>query len=101
EVDEYTLAALLLPPVRRDEIGPAPFELAGEGDCTGTDLVGIPAGLESGVHVQPTIAARLRVTGDPDVLEKVPHGGGGLSDLLEGNTGLRIEIDAQLVGVLG
>ena len=47
-VHEHPLAAFLLPPRGRDQVGPAPFQLPGDGHGGRPDLVGVPARLAAG-----------------------------------------------------
>ena len=51
--------------------------------------------------MQPAIAAGLRVRLDAELGEKRLHARCGLPDLVEHDTGLRVEIDPQLIGVRG
>ena len=59
EVDEDPLAALLLPPVRRDLVGHAPLELARRGDHRVTHLEELVGRLDRAEDVDAAVAARL------------------------------------------
>ena len=65
------LPALLLPPVGRDLLGMAPFELAGQRDRGGAHLHRVPARLEPQVDVQPVVARGLGVAPQAELGEHV------------------------------
>src|SRR5215207_7086072 len=69
-IDEDAPAALLLPPGRSEEVGAPALELARRRDRGGADRVGVPAGLQPDVDVQPAVARRLREAGDPELVEQ-------------------------------
>ena len=56
-------------------------------------------GCEPDVDVQAAVAGRLRVPGDAELVEQRLQLGRGLADVREVGAGLRVEVDAQLVGV--
>ena len=77
EVDEHPLPPLLLPPLGRDQVGMAPFELPGQGDGAGSDLEAVPEGLQAHVHVDAPVARGLGVADDAELVEQgadVPGG---------------------------
>ena len=101
EVDEDAGAALLLPPLGGDLVGMTALELAGEGDCGGPDGDGVPTGLEPQVHVQPVAARGLGVAAQAQLVEQVLALQRGGPDLVEADPLGGVEVDAELVGVLG
>src|SRR5581483_6995678 len=96
-VDEDASAALLLPPRGRDQVRPATLELARDGDRRGAHLEGVPARLEPDVDVQPAVSGRLRVAGDPELVQEAAKLVRGGSDLVEVDSRLRVEVEPQLV----
>ena len=101
EVDEHPLAPLLLPPGVGDEVGAAAGQLPGQGHGRGPHLVGVPAGQQPDVDVQAAAAGGLGEAPQPELVEGGPHLAGRLPDLVEDDAGLGVEVDAQLVGVIG
>ena len=99
EVDEDPFAPLLLPPRRGDEVGPAPLELPGHRDGGRPHGDGVPVGRQAEVDVQPAVAGGLGVAAQAEVGEQPAHLVGGLPDHREGDAGLRVEVEAQLVDV--
>ena len=99
-VDEDPLAALLLPPFRRHLAGQAPLELAAEGDGGVAHVGERPARLDPDVDVDPAAAGGL---GKPDVAqvaEQHARLGGDALGVGEVRAGLRVEVEAQLVGMV-
>ena len=62
---------------------------------------GVPPRLEADVHVHAAVARRLRVAGDAELVEQRVHLRRRRADVVEVVAGLRVEVEAQLVGVLG
>ena len=102
EVDEHARAPLLLPPGGGDQVGPAPLQLPRERHRRGPDG-----------DTSPTAARAARRRGCrfgrwssgspvmPSSSSSAPRLGGGLAHHREGDAGRRVEVDAQLVGVVG
>src|SRR5262249_1383881 len=65
------------------------------------DVVGVPARLEPDVHMDAPVARRLRVADDPELVEERPHVGCRRANVGEVRAGLGVEVEPQLVGVLG
>ena len=99
-VDEHLLAALLLPPRRRHEVGRAPLDLARERERTAAHDAELPVRLDAAVDVDAAVAARLRPADVADLVEHLVHDGGDLLRLREAGTRLRVDVDAQLVRLL-
>src|SRR5919106_4064886 len=59
EVHKHPLAAVLLPPLCREDVRAAPLKLSCNGHRCRSNLIRVPAGLESDIHVQPLIARCL------------------------------------------
>jgi hypothetical protein len=51
--------------------------------------------------MQPAVAGRLRIARDPELVEQRLERPGGGARLGEAGARLRVEVEAQLVGVLG
>src|SRR5580700_8620278 len=100
EVDEDTLAAFLLPPGRGDQVWPPALQLAGYRHRRAADLVGVPARLKPDVDVDAPVPRGLGVAGHARLGQQRPQLGGGLLDMAEGHAWSRVEVDAQLVGVI-
>ena len=73
----------------------------GDRDRAGADLDRVPPTFEAHVDVHATVAGRLRPADDADLVEQRAHLTPCFTDVVEGHAGLRVEVDAQLVGVLG
>ena len=101
EVDEDALAALLLPPRVGDDVGMPARELASEGHGASSHLNRIPTRLQTQVHVNAVLSRRLRVADDAELAEKLPHETRDGAGVFEVGTGCGIEVDAELVRVLG
>ena len=99
EVDEDPLAALLLPPGRRHPVV-TPLELATEADRRVPQFPEGPARLDAHVDVDAAVAARLRVAPHAEVLEELARDSGDALRVGEARARLRVEVDAQLVGVV-
>ena len=92
--------ALLLPPLARRERRRAPLDLARERQRGAAHLVERPAPLDAHVDVHAARAGRLRPADEPEVVERRAHDARDLADLRPLDAGHRIEIDAQLVGMI-
>src|SRR5438132_108184 len=60
-VEEDAFAAVLLPPLRREDVRTTTLELAREGDRGAANIVRIPLRFEPDVHVQAAVPRRLRI----------------------------------------
>ena len=100
EVDEDACAAFLLPPLGGDLVGVAALQLTGESDGGGPHGERVPARLEPDVDVQPVAARRLRVAAQAELVEQVLALQRGGPDLVEADALGRIEVDAELVGMV-
>src|SRR4051812_24535153 len=89
---------LLLPPGRRDA-GVTLLQGAAEPDGGVPHVDEVPARLDAYVDVHAPVAAGLRVAGDAELLEQLTRDAGHPHGVGERGAGLRIEVDAQLVGV--
>ena len=76
------------------------LELPGQGDGPRPHLEAVPARLEPGVDVEAPVAGGLRIGGDAQFVQQGAGAGRRLPDVVEGRTGLRVEVDAELVGVI-
>ena len=92
-------AALLLPPRRGDAVV-ALLELAAERDRRVAYVRELPARLDPHVDVDAAVAGRLGEAGHPQVAQQLTSDAGHAYDVGEGRAGLRVEVDAQLVGVV-
>src|SRR5919204_76408 len=100
-VDEDAPAALLLPPRRRDQLWAPALELTGRGDGCRPHFVRVPTRLQADVDVEPAVARGLRVADDPKLVQQAAKLGRCGAHLVEADTRLRVEVEAQLVGDLG
>ena len=100
EVDEDAAAPLLLPPVRRDQVGVPPLELACQRDRRGAHLEAVPARLEADVDVEARCCRSSwgspRMPSSSSSVAAVQAAARTSSKPMPG---LRVEVDAQLVGV--
>jgi hypothetical protein len=96
-VDEDASASFLLPPGRGEELRPAALELARDGDRRGPNLVRVPARLQPDVDMEAPVPGRLRVAGDPQLVEQAAKLGGRGAHAVEVDARLRIEVEPQLV----
>ena len=100
-VDEDLLAALLLPPRRRDQVRRPALDLAGEGQRGAADLGERPSAARSAGDVDAAVAGRLRPADVADLVEHLAHDRGDRLGVGEVGARLRVEVDAQLVRLLG
>ena len=100
-VDEHLLAPLLLPPRGRDELGRAPLDLARERERAAAHDRELPLRLDPAGDVDAAVARRLRPAGVADLGERLAHDRGDRLRVGEVGPGLRVDVDAQLVGMLG
>ena len=99
EVDEDALP-LLLPPPARGQLGRPVLHLARH-RLGGQPHVAVgPVRLDPGVDVEAARAGGLRPRGEPVVLQHLLGHQGDLDDLPPVDAGHRVEVDAQLVGVV-
>ena len=101
EVDEDPLPALLLPPARRHLVGEAPLQRTGEGDGGVADVDERPARLEPDVDMEATAARGLGKAGVAELGQQRSGLAGHGRRVGEVCPGLRVEVQAQLVGVVG
>ncbi len=101
EVGEDPLAPQLLPPGRGDQVGDPPLELAGDRDDRVPHLEELVRRLDRCEHVQPAVAARLDEGSEARLDHHLAEHGRRLHGLREAGAGLRVEVDAQLVRVVG
>src|SRR5207302_3001068 len=94
------LSPRLLPPGRGDEVGAAALELPGEGDGGGPDPVAAPATFDAQVDVDAAVPGRLGPAGEAELRKDFARQEGRLPHHLEGDARRRVEVDAQLVGVV-
>ena len=73
EVEEHLLAALLLPPLRRDEVGHPPLELAAERQRRPAHLGERPSRLDADVDVDAAVAGRLGPADHAELVEHLAH----------------------------
>ena len=97
EVDEDLLAALLLPPRGRHEVGQPALELARDADDAVTHVEELVGRRDPRVDVHAAVAGRLGPRGQPDLGHDLAQREGGLDRVLEAPARLRVEVDAQLV----
>jgi len=100
EVDEDALAPLLLPPGGGDEVRMAALQLPRHRYGRRPHLDRVPPRLQAQVHVQASVAGGLDEADQPELFEQRPHVVGHCLGHGEGRAGLRVEIDAQFVGML-
>ena len=100
EVHEDPLAALLLHHFEVTRSGCCRSSSRARATAPARTSTRVPPRLQAGVDVDAAIAGGLRVCGDPELLEQEMRASGGLADGVETDPGLRVEVDAQLVGVL-
>ena len=98
-VDEHAVP-LLLPPLAGGEGRRAPLHLPREGQGRRANFLEHPAPLDANVHVHAPRAGRLRPTGETVLAQDLAREHGHLPHLGPGHAGHRIEIDAQLVGMI-
>ena len=99
-VDEDALAALLLPPLGRHLARQAPLELAPEGDRGVADVGERPARLDPDVDVDAAASRGLREAGVAELVQQRARLGGDAHGVGEVRARLRVEVDAQLVGMV-
>ncbi len=92
--------AFFLPPLARGQIRRAPLDLASKGQRRATDLGERPSALDAHVDVNAARARRLRPPDQPQIGQRRADDAGDGSNLIPVNSGHRVEIDAQLVGVI-
>ena len=98
-VDEHAVA-LFLPPLAGGEIRHALLDFAREREGCTTHFVEDPAAFESHADVHAARAGRLRPAGQIEVLQDGTGHRGDFLYLLPFDSGHRVEIDAQFVGML-
>src|SRR5262249_12202932 len=98
---EDALAALLLPPRGRDELRCATLDLASERQRAPAHDRKLPVRLDAAVDVHAAVAARLRPADVADLRQNLAHDRRDLLPVREPRAGLRVDVDAQLVRLLG
>ena len=99
-VDEDPLAALLLPPARRDLIGEASLELPAEGDRRVADVGKRPPRFDPDVDVNAAPAGGLREAAVAEFLKQLARPGGDERGVFEVGARLGVEVEAELVGMV-
>ena len=92
--------AIVSPTSRNFQAGAPPFHVAGESQGRPTHLVERPAGLDAHVHVDATRAGCLGPAGQADRPEGLTHHQCHLAYLRPRHAGNRVEVHAQLVGMV-
>ena len=95
-VDEDALAALLLPPRGRHELGAA-LDLAGERERAAAHDREVPLRLDPARDVDAAVAGRLRPARPPHLRERLAHDRRDALAVLERRPGLRVDVDPELV----
>ena len=98
-VDEDA-AALLLPPRAGGEARRAALDVARQRQRSAPHLVEAPAARDPHQHVQAARAGGLRPAGEPEVGQRLVDDARDLPDLRPLDARHRVEVDAQLVGML-
>jgi len=101
EVDEHALAPLLLPPGGGGQVGPAALQLTGQGNRRLAHNERVLLGPQPHVDVDAVAAGGLGVALDAELVEQRPRLGGRLLDHGQIDAGRGVEIDPQLIGVVG
>ena len=97
EVHEDPLSPLLLPP-RGGDLVVTPLELAAEADRRVPDVDELPRRPDPDVDVHAPVAAGLHEAGDAELREQLARHARHPDRVAERRPGLRVEVDAQLVG---
>ena len=92
--------ALLLPPFRGGEVGRATLHVPGQRERRAAHLRERPARLDPDVDVDPARARCLRPADQPDRLERLARDQRHLADLRPLHARDRVQVDAQLVGMV-
>ena len=100
EVDEHLLAAQLLPPLRRHQIGQPTLQLARNADDTVTHVEELPRRRDACIHMDATVAGRLDERCEPQRLHELLERERRLDGISEIAPRLRVEVDAQLVRIV-
>ena len=100
-VDEDALAALLLPPRRRHLLRQPPLDLARERERGAPHDRELPVRLDPAEDVDAAVPRGLRPARVADLGEHLADERGDALSVLEGRSRLRVDVDAQLVGMLG
>lgn len=101
EVDEDAFAALLLPPGGGHPVRHPAFQFPSGRDGGSADLGERPAGFDRYEDMDAASAGGLGPAAQPMVVEDGPQFMGGTDRVGVVRAGLRVEVDAQLVGVVG
>jgi len=92
--------ALFLPPLARRDTRRTTLDLARDGERRATDVSEAVRRVNAYVDVNASRAARLHPPDATEISEHLAHDAGYLDDLLPTDARHRIEVDAELVGVL-
>ena len=98
-VEEHPVA-LLLPPLGGRDRGRTPLDVARERERRPPNLAVGPAALDAHVDVDAPRPRRLRPADQPHRVEGLVDDAGHVAHLRPGHARHRVEVDAQLVGVL-
>src|SRR5690606_14895780 len=99
-VDEDALAALLLPPLDGDLLRHPAFHLPADGDGGAADLGEGPARFDGHEDVQAPAAGGLGPAAQTVLVEHGAQFVGGADGVVVVGAGLRVEVEAQFVGVV-
>ena len=100
-VDEDALAALLLPPRGRHLLRQPPLDLACERERRAADDRELPVRLDPAEDVDAAVPRRLGPARVADLVEHLAHERSDLLAVAKRRPRLRIDVDAQLVRMLG
>src|SRR5215207_5764884 len=98
-IHEHAMA-LLLPPLARGEVGRAALDLARQRERGATHPEEVPVRLDAHVHVDALGPGGLRVAAQPVLGEHLAHDHRGAAHGIPPDAGRRVEVDAQLVGMV-
>src|SRR5262249_46212711 len=98
-IEEHAVA-FFFPPLARGYRGGTTLDFARERQSGPANFRERPALLDAHVPVLPAPSRRLRPADDAKVLERCAHDLSDITNLAPFDAGHRIEIDAQLVGVI-
>ena len=92
--------ALLLPPLARRERGGAPLDLACDRQRRAPHLGERPPAIDADVHVDAARARGLWPPDEADIGEHLAHDPRDVLQLRPCDSGHRVEVDAELVGMI-
>lgn len=101
EIGEDACAPLLLPPGSRHLLRHPALEFAGGRDDSMAHIQELVCRFDRCEHVQPAVSRGLDECGEACFCEHLPQLECGGNCVVEIDAGLRVEVDAQLIGVVG